>query len=369
MQFKVPLSVVQYWLGRAGPGPLDAVDWADQSHAPHQPPGQTEPLIERRVLAVRQTLGQGALGFIGADAIADALRAELGVRLPSVRTIGRILRRHGVLDAQRRVRRIAPPPGWYLPPSPGELGELDAFDVVEDLRLEGGPLVDVLTACALLGSVVGAWPRAGISAAFTMDCLLAHWRAHGLPRYAQFDNDTRFQGPHQHPDTLGRVGRLCLALGVVPVFAPPGEQGFQNTAESFNNLWQEKVWLRFHHESLLALRARSDRFVAALAVRWAKKIERSPARRRFPRSWRLDLQARPRGTILYVRRTDEAGAVRVLGHRWVVQRPWCHRLVRAEVDLDQDQIRFYTLRRREPTEQPLVKTVHYRFPHRPFRAD
>jgi hypothetical protein len=66
-----------------------------------------------------------------------------------------------------------------------------------------------------------------------------------LPRYAQFDNDPVFHGPHIHPDTLGRVARLCLSPAVTPVFAPPSETGFQAAIESYNARWQAKAWNRF----------------------------------------------------------------------------------------------------------------------------
>src|SRR6185436_4580079 len=93
--------------------------------------------------------------------------------------------------------------------------------------------------------------------------VLAHWRAEGLPTYVQFDNDTRFQGPHQHADVISSVMRQCLSLGVVPVFVPPRESGFQAAIESFNGRWQAKVWTRFVHGSLPALQAQSARYVAA----------------------------------------------------------------------------------------------------------
>jgi hypothetical protein len=41
-----------------------------------------------------------------------------------------------------------------------------------------------------------------------------------LPDYALFDNDMIFHGTHRWPDALGRVIRLCLRLGVVPVLRP-----------------------------------------------------------------------------------------------------------------------------------------------------
>src|SRR4051812_440793 len=77
-----------------------------------------------------------------------------------------------------------------------------------------------------------------------------------------FDNDMIFQGPHAHPDVVGRVTRLCLSLGVVPVFVPPREMGFQAMMEGYNGTWQAKVWSRFEHESLTALQGQSARFVA-----------------------------------------------------------------------------------------------------------
>ena len=46
---------------------------------------------------------------------------------------------------------------------------------------------------------------------------------------------------------------------------------------------------------------------------------------------------------------------------------WPNRLVRCEVDLDKDQIRFFTLRRKEPTCQPQILEVDYRLPNRGFQ--
>ncbi len=213
-RFRVGLSHLQYWLTRTRGQKLDRVDWSDQSHAPRQQGRQTKGGLQRRILALRLELGQGDLGFVGAQAIHDALLAERpkGQR-PSLRTIGRILKAHGALDAVRRVRRLSPPAGWYLPDVAAATAELDAFDVIEDLPLEAGPRLDVLTTRALWGSVRGAWVSAAMRARWLCERLETHWRKHGCPAYAQFDNDSRFQGTHTHPDVLGQVIRLCLSLG------------------------------------------------------------------------------------------------------------------------------------------------------------
>ena len=363
----IGLGHLQYWLARTRGQRLDRVDWSNQSTAPRAHGRQTKTSVQRRVLALRRELRQSDLGFVGAQAIQDALRTERPhQRLPSLRTIGRILKRHGALDAVRRVRRSAPPAGWYLPEVAAGTAELDAFDVIEDLPLEGGPRLDVLTTRALWGSVCGAWISAVMRARWLCERLETHWRAHGCPAYAQFDNDSRFQGTHTHPDVLGQVIRFCLSLGVTPVFAPAREHGPQNLNESFNHLWQQKVWHRFHHASALAFQARSDRFVAAYQRRRAAREDHAPGRRPFPKRWTLDLHQRPRGMVIYLRRTDEFGAIRVLGHRLEVDAQWVHRLVRAEVDLEAQQIRCYRLRRRAPDEQPLVRTIKYVFPEKQF---
>src|SRR5512135_2113696 len=231
----------------------------------------------------------------------------------------------------------------------------------------GGPQVEVLNGVSLHGGLAVSWPHeASITAKVVVGWLIEHWKEVGLPGYAQFDNDTIFQGPHAHPDTIGRVTRLCLSLGVVPVFVPPRAPGFQAIIEGFNGTWQAKVWARFAHASLSDLEGRSSRFVDAHRRYRADRIEAAPRRRPFPTRWRLNLQARPRGRIVFLRRTDASGKVAMLGRVFDVDEHWLSRPVRAEVDLDRGLIRFHRLRRREPSEQPLIKQTAYRFPGKKF---
>jgi hypothetical protein len=329
---------------------------------------RTEAAIEDLVLTVRAELGQGGdLGFHGAEVIHEALKARRATPLPSVRTINRILERRGALDGRRRLRRPAPPPGWHLPEVASKRRELDSFDVVEGLVIKGGPQVEVLNGISLHGGLAASWPmEASVTAKVVVASLIEHWRAFGLPGYAQFDNDTIFQGTHAHPDVIGRVSRLCLSLGVIPVFVVPHEFGFQSAIESYNGTWQAKVWARFQHGSLLDVQGRSQRYVAALRRHRADRIESAPRRRAFPERWHLDLQSRPRGRIMYLRRTSATGTVEVLGRVFEVGERWLNRLVRVEVDLDEDKLRIYRLRRREPKDQPLLKELHHRIKGRRF---
>jgi hypothetical protein len=106
--------------------------------------------------------------------------------------------------------------------------------------------------------------------------------------------------------------------------------------------------------------------VVAHRQRAAARIEAAPGRRAFPGNWRLDLQAHPQGRLIFLRRSNGQGIVQLLGRAFVVDPLWQHRLVRAEVDLKGQQVRFYTLRRRAPEQQPLVKKVAYVLPRRRF---
>lgn len=364
-QFRVGLTTVYRWVQRAARKRLDRVDWLDRSRRPHKTT-RTDPAIEDRVLSLREQLRGSDLGQLGSLAIHQALQQERIHALPSVRTIGRILERRGALDPRHRVRRAPPPAGWYLAEVAAGRAELDSFDIVEGLVIKGGTPVEVLNGVSLHGGLVASFPMNAVTAKTAAEAMLQHWRQCGLPVFAQFDNDTIFQGAHQHRDVISRVMRLCLSLGVVPVFAPPRETGFQASIENYNGWWQAKVWARFQHQSLEELQERSARYVAANRAARAQRIEAAPPRTSFPRQWQLDLQAPPRGRLIYLRRTDENGNVHLLGQRFPVDSLWLHRLVRAEVNLDSAQIHFYALRRREPSWQPQLASADHPLPHRRF---
>jgi putative transposase len=366
-QFGVSLNTVQRWLRRAADAPLEQVDWSAQTPGASESPKRCDAKLEDRVLTIRKTLKEdSSLGEYGAQAIRQEMQQRGLQRIPSLRTIGRILERRGALDGRRRVRRQAPPPGWYLLDLAARRVELDSFDIVEGLVIEGGQEVVVLNGMSLFGGLCCSWPEANMTAKFTVQALLEHWRQQGLPAYVKFDNDTVFQGAHQWPDSFGRVTRMCLSLGVTPVFAPPLQSGFQADIEAFNGRWQEKVWKRFHFHTLADVKRQSRLFVTAHRKKNAERIEDAPRRRSFPKGWTLNLQVPLTGRVVYVRKTNEAGCVCVLGHTWEASKLWCHRLVRVDVDLTAREVRIYALRRRDPANHTLLATHEYVPPTKRF---
>jgi hypothetical protein len=323
--------------------------------------------VEHCVLGLRKELKESsALGEYGADAIKREMEQIGCCRSISRPTINRILQRNGMLDGKRRQRRKAPPTGWYLPDVASGSAELDQFDFIEDLCLQGGRIFHVLNGISLHGGLVTSWPVSRMNSENTAQNLISFWKEFGLPNYAQFDNSTIFQGP-RWPDSLGRISRLCLSLDVIPVFVPPQETGFQASIESYNGRWQRGVFQRFYFENLWEMQQQSAKYVDATRAKNASRRDATPDRWEFPYSWQLDYQTRPTGKVIFIRRTDAQSHAGVLGHAWLLPCIGPHRLVRAEVDLAANEISFYRLRRREPDDQEWLGTAEYHFPNKAFR--
>lgn len=367
-RFGLTKSVVSFWVRRCAGKRLDRTDLGDRK--PGRAWNRTKAALEQRIVQVRTSLhDHSVLGEHGARAIRANLLPKMHAATPSEATINRVLARYGMQDGVRRIRRAAPPKGWYLPMLAAWRAEMDCFDFIEDLKIAKGPMVDVLTAKSLHGSLIDAWVQMRMRAERTVSCLLERWQRDGLPTYAQFDNGTVFQGAHQFPNTVGRVSRLCLQVGVIPVFVPPLEYGMQNIIESLNGLWQAKVWQRHHVGSPRALQRRSDQYTAAHRARASATSEAAPPRQPMPQRFEFNVRAPLRGLMIFIRRTDRRGHVYLLGQRFAVSTSWPHRLVRCEVDFDHQCIRFFGLRRRAPTEQPLLSSIPYHQPDKPFRGE
>jgi len=345
-RFGCGTATVYLWVERAFGRRLDKVVWADRPAGPQRQAKRTPRKLERRIVRLRQQLRRcDSLGYIGAVALRRRLREEKLADVPSVRTINRILRRWGVLP-QKRQRRPAPPPGWYLPVLTQGKAELDQIDFVEGLCVRSRGEVEVLTSISLWGKLAAAWPgNAGWHIPQMRPALQAHWQQLGAPNFLQMDNDTRFIGSPRAPGRLGRTVRFCLAAGVVPVFAPPRETGFQASIESFNGLWQTKVWRRFRHPDLRNLQRRSTAFITAHRAYRQRATESAPTRQ---------ATMRPADTVIFLRRSDARGRVAVLGRTVKVGLAWSHRLVRCELIVSKNIVRCYALRRREPKDQPLL---------------
>lgn len=347
---KISLGTVAAWVKRAAGQALNEVDWADRSHRRRGCAGGTPVEVVRAILRWRRHLkDRDALGEYGPEAIRRHLVAE-GLVAPCARTIARWLKRKGCSGVERW-RRNPPPKGWYLPAVAQGKAELDGVDVVEGLRLRSQGRVEVLNLLAVWDGLCESHPAKHIHTPDVREMLERHWRQHGLPRYLQMDNDTIFSGAHAQRDYFGRLVHWCLCVGVIPVFTPPATLGFQAGIEAYNRRWQEKVWRRWRHPSLVRLRERSAAFVSAYNQRQTLRRE---GQRSIRRSWRppaSDPQALP---VILLRKLDESGALQLCAQRWRISSAWAGRLVRCEIDVPAQRLSIYALRRADSAHQPLI---------------
>jgi hypothetical protein len=94
-------------------------------------------------------------------------------------------------------------------------------------------------------------------------------------------------------------------LGVTPVFVPPRETGFQASVESYNGRWERGVWERFRFENLMAVQRQSHAYLEAVRMKNQERYEASPTRWQIPKDWTLDYAAKPKGKVIFMRRTTD----------------------------------------------------------------
>ncbi len=158
---------------------------------------------------------------------------------------------------------------------------------------------------------------------------------------------------------VGRVTRLCLALGVVPAFAPAARAGLP---ECYRRLqWPVAK------QSLAAPPLPRCRSLGGGLRTLHRGLSRQdcyppgnrPQAAQLPQRLQAQLGTPLKGTIILPRRSDDHGSVHLLGRALHVHQHWPHRLVRCEVGFTHQRIRFYALRRRDPARQPLLRELAY----------
>ena len=229
------------------------------------------------------------------------------------------------------------------------------FAVHRCLYLHGGQEVQFLNGLSLHGSLLHSVAMSPVTTENTILALIAHWQQFGLPKYVQFDNDLVFHGSRMKDD-IGRVIKLCLSLKVIPVFSTPYEQGFQGKIERFNGEIQQKFWQRRKFKNIKDVQKYLLEYVQAHRLAQQENILVAPRRRAFPKRGKRDDSKPLTGTIIYLRRTDGSGRIKLLGREFLVSKDWLYRLVRVEVDLDASKVSFYALRRADWKTQRLLKT-------------
>jgi putative transposase len=228
------------------------VSWyEDRSRRPHVTPNSTSSEVEEIIKMIRLNLYNKNL-FCGAQAILWELE-DLGVKpLPALRTINRILSRHGL--THRRTGNYEPKGTPYpkLPELfPNQTHQLDFVGpcyLKGPVRFYGLNVIDTATVrCGLHTS-----PSKG--GQDVLDGVWSIWSRLGIPDNLQIDNAMSFYGSPTHPRGMGPLIRLCLHHGVEPWFIPMSEPWRNSMVEKFNEHYQQKFLAKVFMTSEAELR-------------------------------------------------------------------------------------------------------------------
>jgi len=237
--------------------PDDPTWFEDRSRRPLNSPFRTPAEIEKIVEMVRLNLYNKGL-FCGNQAIQWEMIDMEVQPLPSLSTIGRILRRREL--THRRTGRYIPK-GKKYPELPALLpNQTHQVDLVGPCYLTGPIRFYSLNAVDVAVNRCGIEPMSSRAAQSVLDAVYALWLRMGIPENLQVDNELAFYGSPTHPRGMGPLIRLCLHYGVNLWFIPPSEPWWNGVVEKFNDHYQQKFLDKITMSSMMQLRQESLAF-------------------------------------------------------------------------------------------------------------
>jgi hypothetical protein len=353
------------------------LDLASRSRAAQTVFGKTPAGVEKTIVRIRRAFQEAKTpatryGLIGHRAI-HAEMERLGVEpLPSLPTIQRILHKHAL------TRRAADEGDdvFYPALAARRLNAIHATDIITR-HLRGGQVIQNFHTFDLFSHAVHMTQALDKRSATACRHLVETWADLGLPRLAQFDNEDSFRGGHTHSRVLGAVVRLCLYVGVEPLFIPFYEAKRNHWVEGFHALWVSAFWSRYRFDDLGHVQREVKKFLRWYWTRYhpPSLAGKTPSQMRegsrpvllTPERRRLIPEPLPvtAGFIHFVRRVDVEGRIVVLNQAWTVGRRWAGRYVWARIETESQAMTIWhrkdsdaAWRQIKDVRFPIAETVH-----------
>ena len=227
---------VYKWLSRYSNGQSD---WSSSiSNAPRTRPNKTPSPLVDEVKAARLELERSPHHESGAYAIFHHLK-EKGIEPPSVATINRILKQHGLVREKVSYKKS----GLDYPETPVNL---HIMDLIGPCYLRGGARYYLLTIISNDTRHAGVYPILSKSSKGVTRSVVSFWKSYSLPDFLQMDNELSFKGSNRHPRGLGLLLRTVIGLNVTPIFIPVSEPWRNGVIERFNQKVERTLLLQEH---------------------------------------------------------------------------------------------------------------------------
>nr|QNO45778.1 hypothetical protein HJDPDKJO_00002 [Methanosarcinales archaeon ANME-2c ERB4] len=231
------------WIGRyANSDKNSKKEWfRDKSRAPKNVHRKTDPEMEQLVVNARKSLMAGETEDTKYRCI-GAVEVQLHVHelghsedeMPSLSTIKRIIKRNGLVVQKKKRYIKRKSKKRYTLLSPTKANEVHQMDFVGPRHIKGYGRILSLNLIDVVSSKAHIQQYAGQTMDNVLEFLLGYWTKNAIPNYLQMDNGAAFIGDLMHSKHFSRVVRLCLHLGVEPVFIAPSKPWMNGTIEDFN---------------------------------------------------------------------------------------------------------------------------------------
>jgi transposase InsO family protein len=299
----------------------------DRSRRPQHSPRRTPAALEEEVLRVRDRFGWGApkiWAHLRNLAEADGIKREL----PSERTLGNILRRHGRVPA--RMDEDSEPPQFFERSAPHALWQCDFKGPLEVERRRVHPFT-VLDDHSRFLLALRVCPDVTMASAWKV--LWATFGEYGLPEDLLCDG--AFAASHLGVPTVSWIEGRLIRLGIRPVHGRPYHPQTQGKVERLHGTLEREVWPYVDHTSKTGFTAAVERWRREVynPLRPHEALQGRPPLSRFtpsprPRPGTLPAVTYPAGSVL--RKVSNGGDISWSGYRILVGAGLTGETVRVE---------------------------------------
>lgn len=229
---------VQRWISRYTPE-SSTKSLQDHPKAPKHIPWAYPERIKRMAIQIRMEREKSKrvkyqYALVSAQAIYYEMR-ELGISpLPTPDTIHLWLKQAGQI--QKRKSRKGPNPTYPILPCKA-VNDVHELDFKGPFYLKDHSHKYYLVALRdKMSKKTALRALANKSMDAILDFLLAAWRTMGCPKRLKMDNCLDFRGSNLYPRSPSKLMRVCLDLGIQPVFIPLREPWRNGVVENLNGL-------------------------------------------------------------------------------------------------------------------------------------
>jgi len=356
-----PKQWLWFWLNRYDPN--DENWYKDKPKIAKVIHNKTAKETETLVCSVRNKLVKTKYAQIGALPIQWKLK-KLGLKpIPPIWTINRIIKRNNLVkkpEIYEKRNKLYPA---IEVTAPNILHQLDLvgpryIGKGKDNRFFSFNLIDAFD------NAVKVKPYKGKNRIYVIKFLVYAWQTLGIPEYLQLDNALSYRGSNKYPRTLGDVIKLCLYLGVEPIFIPEAEPWRQGVIEKFNDVYDKmffrtQIFKDFDHLSkesqVFENFHNNNHRYSKLKGKTPWAVHSSVTKRVLSPSFSLHKQCIPfrDGKVSFIRLTDKEGKARFFTETFLVDKDLVNEYVKGTIFTKENLLRFYY-------DGKVIKTYKYK---------